>query len=120
MQYDGSRKVNVTQISYNDPWAENRAPRNRASFIGLVNQVQRLAYQQPHSRIAIHGHGGGSNCSVFCALSILIDNLKNDQRIDVARTVKKLKTQRPHMLESFVSLIQRKNFNRFGNINFID
>ena len=103
LQYDGTRKVNVTQLVYNEPWAESRAPRNRSSFIGLVNHVQRLAYQQPQSRIIIHGHGGGSNCSLFCALNILIDNLKNDQRIDVARTVKKLKTQRPHMLSSFVS-----------------
>jgi len=39
LQYDGTRKVNVTQLVYNEPWAESRAPRNRSSFIGLVNHV---------------------------------------------------------------------------------
>ena len=47
--------------------------------------------------------GGGSNCSVFCALSILSEQFKNDQYVDVCRTVKKLKTQRPHMIETYVS-----------------
>ena len=48
--------------------------------------------------------GGGSNCSVFCALSILHEQFKNDQYVDVCRTAKKLKTQRPHMIETYVSL----------------
>lgn len=47
--------------------------------------------------------GGGSNCSVFCALNILLEQFKNEQTVDVCRTVKKLKTQRPHMIETYVS-----------------
>ena len=46
--------------------------------------------------------GGGSNCSVFCALNILLEQFKNEQTVDVCRTVKKLKTQRPHMIETYV------------------
>ena len=45
--------------------------------------------------------GGGSNCSVFCSLIYLLDQFKNDQYVDVCRLVKKLKTQRPHMVETF-------------------
>ena len=49
--------------------------------------------------------GGGSNCSVFCALSILMDQFKNDQYVDVCRTVKRLKLQRPRMIDTFVSIV---------------
>lgn len=31
----------------------------------------------------------------------MLDQLKNDQYIDVCRLVKKIKTQRPHMVETF-------------------
>jgi hypothetical protein len=45
--------------------------------------------------------GGGSNCSVFCALYVLSEQFRNDQYVDVCRTVKKLRAQRPHMIETY-------------------
>ena len=59
--------------------------------------------------------GGGSNCSVFVALIYLLDQFKNDQYVDVCRLVKKMKTQRPHMIETFVSF---KNFYFFFQLEF--
>jgi protein tyrosine phosphatase len=80
---------------------EGRAPKCRREFIDLVCKVQKAISNNENSRIAVHANGGGSNCSVFCALTILLNQFRNDQRVDVCRTVKTLKTQRPNMIETY-------------------
>lgn len=103
-KYSSQSKMNVTHFMYNESWPEDRAPQNRSAFIDLVSLVQKTAAKQQRSCTVVHAHGGGSNCSLFCALSILLDQFRNDQYVDVCRTVKKLKTQRPHMIETYVSI----------------
>ncbi|CAF1007134.1 unnamed protein product [Brachionus calyciflorus] len=100
-KYSGKNKMNATHFVLNENWLEDKAPKNKSCILDLVGQVQKTAAKYDKSRIAVHAYGGGSNCSVFCALNILLYQFKNDQYVDVCRTVKKLKIQRPHMIETY-------------------
>lgn len=93
--------MHVIHFFLNQEWPKDKMISNKNCLLDLIGQVQKLGAKYEGSRIAVHAHDGGSNCSVFCALNILINQLKNDQLIDICRTVKKLKTQRPKMVETF-------------------
>jgi protein tyrosine phosphatase len=96
-----SHKMMVVHFAFDDEWPEDGVPRDRANFVRFVNQVEKVAADFTRTCVVVHGGPGGSNCSLFCALSILFDQYKTEQYVDVCRSVKKLKTQRPHMIESF-------------------
>lgn len=46
--------MTVTHFSLNEPWPEERAPKNRSAIIDLVGQVQKNAAKHERSRIAVH------------------------------------------------------------------
>lgn len=93
--------MHVVHFLLNLEWLEDKIPSNKACILDLIGQIQKLGSNFEGSRITVHAYDGGNNCSVFCALNILLYQLKNDQSIDICRIVKKLKTQRPRMIESF-------------------
>ena len=51
-----------------------------------------------------HTHSAGiGRTGAFCALSTAIERVKAEGMIDVFHTVKHLRTQRPHMVQTVVS-----------------
>lgn len=95
-----TNKFNVVHLMYNEYWPENGAPKSRKSLFDLVVLASKEAADMEHTRLVVHAHGGGSNCALFACLFVLYEQFRTDQRVDVCRTVKKLKSQRPHMIET--------------------
>ena len=52
----------------------------------------------------LHSAGVGRT-GAFCTLSISIDRVKTEGVVDIFHCVKHLRTQRPHMVQSLVSLL---------------
>jgi protein-tyrosine phosphatase len=90
----------VTLFVYNLTWPENKSPPNTSIFLELILQTQLL--HKENSSILVHSQT--SNASVFIALSILLDQLKSENSVDICSTVKRLKRQRNGMIESYVRL----------------
>jgi protein tyrosine phosphatase len=99
--HSSSTKTVITHFVYNESWPENELPKDRSHFLDLVSKVQKLGEKNERSTVIVHSHGGASNCSVFCAINILIYQFKNDQTVDVCRTVKQIKSQRMNMIQTF-------------------
>ncbi|CAI8026225.1 Receptor-type tyrosine-protein phosphatase delta [Geodia barretti] len=81
-------------------WPENGAPEEGAGMIDLIGQVLRVQQQTGEKPIIVHCSAGIGRTGAFCALSIAIERVKEEGLIDVFHTVKHLRTQRPHMVQT--------------------
>lgn len=57
----------------------------------------------PHCRHFCPYSAGIGRTGAFCALSIAIERVKAEGMVDLFHTVKHLRTQRPHMVQTVVS-----------------
>ncbi|RNA36674.1 receptor-type tyrosine- phosphatase epsilon isoform X1 [Brachionus plicatilis] len=62
-KYSGTSKIYVTHFILNEEWPEDSIPSNKACILDLIGQVQKTGAKCERSRVAVHAHGGGSNCS---------------------------------------------------------
>ena len=63
-----------------------------------------LSHTHTHTHTHTHSAGIGRT-GAFCALSTAIERVKAEGIVDVFHTVKHLRTQRPHMVQTVVSRI---------------
>lgn len=81
-------------------WPENGAPKTGEGMIDLIDQVLRVQQQTGNKAIVVHCSAGIGRTGAFCALSTAIERVKAEGLIDVFHTVKHLRTQRPHMVQT--------------------
>ncbi|GLH05083.1 Tyrosine-protein phosphatase 69D [Gryllus bimaculatus] len=96
--------VMVTQFQYNGwPTVEGEVPEVTRGLIELVDQTQ--SHQEAHggsAPIVVHCRFCGSDrSSMFVALSILVQQLRTEKRVDIFTTTRKLRSQRHGMLQTF-------------------
>ncbi|KAJ9580783.1 hypothetical protein L9F63_024035, partial [Diploptera punctata] len=95
--------VVVTQFQYNGwPTVEGEVPEVTRGLIELVDQTQN--HQETHGGsgpIAVHCSCGSDRSSMFVALSILVQQLRTEKRVDIFTTTRKLRSQRHGMLQTF-------------------
>ncbi|KAL1455690.1 hypothetical protein WDU94_009767 [Cyamophila willieti] len=107
--------IPVIQYQYNGwPTVEGEVPEVTRGFIELIDHTQpnlaNPAANPPGSPspststpgpLLVHCHAGSERSSMFVALSILVQQLTLEKRVDVFSVVRKLRTQRLGMIQTF-------------------
>ncbi|XP_022240528.1 tyrosine-protein phosphatase 69D-like [Limulus polyphemus] len=89
----------LTQFQFHD-WSST-VPENTIALIDLIEQAQQNKEQDPSSGpITVHCSGGGDRSSVFVTLSVLIQQLKIEERVDVFQAARYTRSQRHCMLKT--------------------
>ncbi|XP_057340259.1 tyrosine-protein phosphatase 69D-like isoform X1 [Microplitis mediator] len=91
----------VTQYQYHGwPTVEGEVPEVTRGLIELVDQTTSTDVETTVP-IVVHCSFGSDRSSMFVALSILVQQLKTEKRVDVFTTTKKLRSQRHGMISSY-------------------
>lgn len=96
--------VVVTQYQYHGwPTVEGEVPEVTRGVIELVDQT--LATDgECLGPLVVHCNCGSDRSSMFVALSILVQQLRTEKRVDIFTVTKKLRSQRHGMISTFVSI----------------
>ena len=96
----------VTQYQYHGwPTVEGEVPEVTRGLIELVDQTLSNGAENT-GPLVVHCSCGSDRSSMFVALSILVQQLRTEKRIDIFTTTKKLRSQRHGMISSFVSVFK--------------
>ncbi|KAJ1355235.1 C6 finger domain-containing protein, variant [Parelaphostrongylus tenuis] len=95
---EDSAAQNVMQFAFT-AWPSSCAvPVSSEPLLSLVGRVLERQSGLPDSGpIVLHCRNGSSETGVYCCISLLLERLKAEQRVDVFQTVKGLQNQRPLM-----------------------
>ncbi|CAI4231718.1 unnamed protein product [Auanema sp. JU1783] len=94
----GKEWVAVTQYCLLDWSTDQTVPSSASSILSLIGRVLETQSQLPDSGpIVVHCRNGSSQGGIFCSISLLLERLKTEQKVDVFQTVKMLQSQRTMM-----------------------
>ncbi|EFO23364.2 hypothetical protein LOAG_05121 [Loa loa] len=82
--------------------ADKILPESTESIIDLISRV--LSLQSDHQEagpIILHSRDGSFKTGLYCCVSLLLERLKAENRIDVFQTVRSLQQKRPLMFRNF-------------------
>ncbi|XP_012286742.1 tyrosine-protein phosphatase 69D [Orussus abietinus] len=92
----------VVQFQYHGwPTVEGEVPEVTRGLIELVDQTLANEGVESSGPLVIHCNYGSDRSSMFVALSILVQQLRTERRVDVFTTTKKLRSQRHGMISTF-------------------
>merc|ERR1712136_176262 len=92
----GNKKVTTKHYQYTE-WQKGDVPHNTDDIIKLV-AMMKASIIRDGGLPMVHCGDGLGRTGTFLAISNLIDSLKTDDKIDVVKTVKDLRDQRPNMV----------------------
>ncbi|GMT14162.1 hypothetical protein PFISCL1PPCAC_5459, partial [Pristionchus fissidentatus] len=78
-------------------------PSSVEAMISVISKVLERQSQLDDDNgpvILIHSRNGSTECGVFCSISLLIERLKAEDRIDVFQTAHAIRITRPHTFTS--------------------
>ncbi|XP_047207438.1 receptor-type tyrosine-protein phosphatase epsilon-like isoform X1 [Girardinichthys multiradiatus] len=81
-------------------WPEIGIPGEGRGMIDIVAAVQRQQQQSGNRPIVVHCSAGAGRTGTFIALSNILERVKAEGLLDVFQTVKSLRMQRPHMVQT--------------------
>ncbi|XP_066567876.1 receptor-type tyrosine-protein phosphatase alpha isoform X2 [Amia ocellicauda] len=81
-------------------WPEVGIPADGKGMINLIAAVQKQQQQSGNHPIIVHCSAGAGRTGTFCALSTVLERVKAEGILDVFQTVKSLRLQRPHMVQT--------------------
>ncbi|XP_075894507.1 receptor-type tyrosine-protein phosphatase epsilon-like isoform X2 [Nelusetta ayraudi] len=81
-------------------WPEIGIPAEGRGMIDLIAAVQRQQQQSGNRPIIVHCSAGAGRTGTFIALSNILERVKAEGLLDVFQTVKSLRMQRPHMVQT--------------------
>ncbi|XP_029691564.1 receptor-type tyrosine-protein phosphatase epsilon-like isoform X3 [Takifugu rubripes] len=81
-------------------WPEIGIPGEGRGMIDIIAAVQRQQQQSGNRPIIVHCSAGAGRTGTFIALSNILERVKAEGLLDVFQTVKSLRTQRPHMVQT--------------------
>jgi len=89
----------IVQFVYRDWPSASVVPMSTGSLLQLIGRVLQRQSYLPHSGpIVLHCRNGSSRSGLYCCISLLLERLKAENRVDVFQTVKSLQAQRPMIL----------------------
>uniref|UniRef100_A0A8R1XRT8 protein-tyrosine-phosphatase n=6 Tax=Onchocerca TaxID=6281 RepID=A0A8R1XRT8_ONCVO len=92
----------VMQYAYLCWPADKILPESTESIIDLISRV--LSLQSDHQEagpIILHSRDGSFKTGLYCCVSLLLERLKAENRIDIFQTVRSLQQKRPFVFTSF-------------------
>ncbi|XP_023667435.1 receptor-type tyrosine-protein phosphatase alpha-like isoform X2 [Paramormyrops kingsleyae] len=81
-------------------WPEVGIPADGKGMISIIGAVQKQQQQSGNHPITVHCSAGAGRTGTFCALSAVLERVKAEGILDVFQTVKSLRLQRPHMVQT--------------------
>ncbi|KFQ31526.1 Receptor-type tyrosine-protein phosphatase alpha, partial [Merops nubicus] len=75
-------------------------PADGKGMINIIAAVQKQQQQSGNHPITVHCSAGAGRTGTFCALSTVLERVKAEGILDVFQTVKSLRLQRPHMVQT--------------------
>uniref|UniRef100_A0A3Q2YHF9 Receptor-type tyrosine-protein phosphatase epsilon n=1 Tax=Hippocampus comes TaxID=109280 RepID=A0A3Q2YHF9_HIPCM len=81
-------------------WPEIGIPTEGRGMIDIIASVQRQQQQSGNRPIVVHCSAGAGRTGTFIALSNILERVKAEGLLDVFQTVKSLRMQRPHMVQT--------------------
>nr|XP_014343789.1 PREDICTED: receptor-type tyrosine-protein phosphatase epsilon [Latimeria chalumnae] len=81
-------------------WPEIGIPSEGKGMIDLIAAVQKQQQQSGNHPIIVHCSAGAGRTGTFIALSNILERVKAEGLLDVFQTVKSLRMQRPHMVQT--------------------
>ncbi|XP_077114504.1 receptor-type tyrosine-protein phosphatase epsilon isoform X1 [Ranitomeya variabilis] len=81
-------------------WPEIGIPAEGKGMIDLIAAVQKQQQQTGNHPIIVHCSAGAGRTGTFIALSNILERVKAEGLLDVFQTVKSLRMQRPHMVQT--------------------
>ncbi|XP_043912110.1 receptor-type tyrosine-protein phosphatase epsilon isoform X2 [Protopterus annectens] len=81
-------------------WPEIGIPAEGKGMIDLIAAVQKQQQQSGNHPIVVHCSAGAGRTGTFIALSNILERVKAEGLLDVFQTVKSLRMQRPHMVQT--------------------
>lgn len=81
-------------------WPEVGIPADGKGMINIIAAVQKQQQQSGNHPITVHCSAGAGRTGTFCALSTVLERVKAEAILDVFQTVKSLRLQRPHMVQT--------------------
>lgn len=98
-------------------WPEQGVPKSGEGFIDFIGQVHKTKEQfGQDGPITIHCSAGVGRTGVFITLSIVLERMQYEGVLDVFQTVRILRSQRIHMVQTEVN--SRQIIRHFFNFNF--
>ena len=96
---DGQSRT-VRQFQFMD-WPEQGVPKSGEGFIDFIGQVHKTKEQfGQEGPITVHCSAGVGRTGVFITLSHILERMQYEGVVDVAQTVRGLRTQRPAMVQT--------------------
>lgn len=90
-------------------WPEQGVPKSGEGFIDFIGQVHKTKEQfGQEGPITIHCSAGVGRTGVFITLSIVLERMQYEGVLDVFQTVRILRSQRIHMVQTEVRLKDEK------------
>ncbi|XP_030571303.1 tyrosine-protein phosphatase 69D [Drosophila novamexicana] len=98
--------LKVTQFQYNGwPTVDGEVPEVCRGIIELVDQAHKHYKSHKNtgcrSPLTVHCSLGTDRSSIFVAMCILVQHLRLEKSVDICSTTRKLRSQRPGLLNSF-------------------
>ncbi|XP_039894767.1 receptor-type tyrosine-protein phosphatase epsilon isoform X2 [Simochromis diagramma] len=81
-------------------WPEIGIPAEGKGMIDIIAAVQKQQQQSGNHPIVVHCSAGAGRTGTFIALSNILERVKAEGLLDVFQTVKSLRMQRPHMVQT--------------------
>uniref|UniRef100_A0A8C6T5Z9 Receptor-type tyrosine-protein phosphatase epsilon n=1 Tax=Neogobius melanostomus TaxID=47308 RepID=A0A8C6T5Z9_9GOBI len=81
-------------------WPEIGIPVEGRGMIDIIAAVQRQQQQSGNHPIIVHCSAGAGRTGTFIALSNILERVKAEGLLDVFQTIKSLRMQRPHMVQT--------------------
>ncbi|MBN3296456.1 PTPRS phosphatase, partial [Amia calva] len=109
---DGQSRT-VRQFQFTD-WPEQGVPKSGEGFIDFIGQVHKTKEQfGQDGPISVHCSAGVGRTGVFITLSIVLERMRYEGVVDIFQTVKMLRTQRPAMVQTEVSVSQLSHIHKY-------
>ncbi|XDV44114.1 hypothetical protein PO909_012451 [Leuciscus waleckii] len=100
LTYGPEKQTRLVRHFHFHGWPEIGIPADGKGMIDIIASVQKQQQQSGNHPIAVHCSAGAGRTGTFIALSNILERVKAEGLLDVFQTVKSLRMQRPHMVQT--------------------
>uniref|UniRef100_A0A672JH20 Receptor-type tyrosine-protein phosphatase n=1 Tax=Salarias fasciatus TaxID=181472 RepID=A0A672JH20_SALFA len=100
LSYRPEKQSQHVRLFHFHGWPEIGIPAEGRGMIDIIAAVQRQQQQSGNRPIIVHCSAGAGRTGTFIALSNILERVKAEGLLDVFQTVKSLRMQRPHMVQT--------------------
>ncbi|XP_048842965.1 LOW QUALITY PROTEIN: receptor-type tyrosine-protein phosphatase epsilon [Brienomyrus brachyistius] len=100
LTYNPDKQTRLVRHFHFHGWPEIGIPAEGKGMIEIIAAVQKQQQQSGNHPIIVHCSAGAGRTGTFIALSNILERVKAEGLLDVFQTVKSLRMQRPHMVQT--------------------